>query len=145
MSVSEIVGEIEAVGVALRLDGEKVRICFPDPERREELAGQVTFLRAHRDEVTVFLRNRKTIPPMPPGVRLLAWNLMEPPVVIETSAVVVNPALFARTTLTQLTTALANPERWVGWSVPQLIDRLAQVGVFVKLGKEEEGANHGRS
>jgi hypothetical protein len=65
--------------------------------------------------------------------------------VIETSAVVVNPALFAQTTLEQLTTALASPERWIGWSVPQLIDRLAQVGVFVKLGKEEEGVDLARS
>jgi hypothetical protein len=62
-------------------------------------------------------------------------------VVIETSAVVVNPALFARTTLMQLTAALANPESWVGWSGPQLIDRLAQVGVFVKIGNEE-GTEH---
>jgi putative DNA primase/helicase len=30
-------------------------------------------------------------------------------------------------------TALANPERWVGWSVPQLLDRLAQVGVVARL------------
>lgn len=88
---------------------------------------------------------RPDIPAMPPGVRLVAWRLKEAPVVIETSAVVVNPPLFARTTLTQLTTALANPERWVGWSVPQLIDRLAQVGIFVKLGKEEEVADHARN
>jgi len=85
---------------------------------------------------------RTDIPEMPPGVRLVAWNLREPPVLIETSAVVVNPALFARTMLTQLTTALANPKSWIGWSAPQLIDRLAQVGVFVKLAKEEKGANH---
>jgi hypothetical protein len=84
-------------------------------------------------------------PDMPPGVRLVAWSPKEPPVVIETSAVVVNPALFAQTTLEQLTTALASPERWIGWSVPQLIDRLAQVGVFVKLGKEEEGVDLARS
>jgi hypothetical protein len=70
---------------------------------------------------------------MPPGVRLLAWNLKEPPVAIEVCAVVIDTALFARTTLGQLRKALAYPKRWVGWSVPQLIDRLAQVGVFVAL------------
>ena len=41
--------------------------------------------------------------------------------------------LFARTTLARLVAAIANPERWVGWTVPQLVDRLAQVGVVVAL------------
>lgn len=36
-------------------------------------------------------------------------------------------------TLEQLRVALTQPKRWVGWSVPQLVDRLAQVGVFVAL------------
>ena len=136
MSVSETLGEIEAAGIALRLDGEKVRIWFPEPQQREELAGQVALLRAHRDEVAEFLRKRAAIPPMPPGVHLVKWNLKEPPVAIETCAVVTDPGLFASTTPAQLRAALANPKRWVGWSVPQLIDRLAQVGVTVALETE---------
>ncbi len=70
---------------------------------------------------------------MPPGVRLLRWNLKPPPVAIETCAVVTDPALFARTALGQLRVAMAEPVRWVGWTIPQLIDRLAQVGVVVEL------------
>jgi hypothetical protein len=70
---------------------------------------------------------------MPAGVRLIEWNLKQPPVAIETCAVVTDSGLFARTTLEQLRIALAGPKRWVGWSVPQLIDRLAQVGVRVAL------------
>jgi hypothetical protein len=61
------------------------------------------------------------------------WSLKDPPVAIETCAVVTEPALFASTTLEQLRVALANPKRWVGWSVSQLIERLAQVGVTVVL------------
>jgi hypothetical protein len=71
---------------------------------------------------------------MPPGVRLISWNLKEPPIAIETCTVVTDPARFASTALAQLEAALANPRRWVGWSVPQLLDRLAQVGVTVALG-----------
>jgi len=116
----------------LRFDWTARRCGFAfRTRRREDLAEQVAFLRAHRGEVTVFLRSRTAIPPMPPRVRLVVWNLKEPPVGIETATVVVNPALFARTTLVQLGAALANPTRWVGWSIPQLIDRLAQVGVTV--------------
>ncbi len=70
------------------------------------------------------------------GVRVINWSLKEPPVAIETCAVVVDPALFARTTLEQLGLALANPKRWMGWTVSQLIERLAQVGVSVALEDE---------
>jgi hypothetical protein len=73
------------------------------------------------------------IPPMPPGISLVAWKLKEPPVAIETCAVVVDTVLFAKSTLEQLRIALTQPKRWVGWSIPQLIDRLAQVGVRVAL------------
>ena len=70
---------------------------------------------------------------VPRGVHLVRWDLREPPVAIDTCSVVTDSGLFARTTLEQLRAALANPKRWVGWSVPQLIDRLAQVGVTVAL------------
>jgi hypothetical protein len=133
MSVSEVLGDVEAAGIALRLDREKVRIWFPKSDQREQLAPQVIFLRAHRNEVVEFLRLRDSIPAMPPGVRLVRWDLKQPPVAIETCSVVTHPALFARSTLEQLRTALAQPTRWVGWSIPQLMDRLAQVGVNVAL------------
>jgi hypothetical protein len=74
---------------------------------------------------------------MPPGVQLLEWLLKSPPVAIETFAVVTDPALFAETTLEQLRHALSDPKSWVGWSVPQLIERLAQVGVTVKLAAQQ--------
>jgi len=134
MRVIEVLGEVEDMGVALRLDGERVRIRFAGLRQREELAGQLNFLRAHRDEVAEFLRMRLSIPTMPPDVTLIRWNLKSPPVAIETCVVVTDPALFARTTLEQLRTALAQPQRWVGWSTTQLIDRLAQVGVLVMVG-----------
>jgi hypothetical protein len=70
---------------------------------------------------------------MPSGVRLLKWNLKQPPVAIDTCSVVTDPALFAMSTLEQLKVAIENPKRWVGWTIPQLIDRLAQVGIVVAL------------
>jgi hypothetical protein len=133
MTVSEALNEIEDAGVGLRLDGERVRIRFLKAEQREHLARHVAFLRAHREEVAKVLSVRLSIPAMPPGVKLVEWNLKRPPVGIETSSVVTAPALFARTTMAQLGTALTKPGRWVGWSVPQLLDRLAQVGVIVAL------------
>ncbi len=40
-------------------------------------------LRAHRDEVSAFLRERANPPAMPPGMLLVGWNLKEPPIAIE--------------------------------------------------------------
>jgi hypothetical protein len=128
-----VVNKVEAAGVAFRLEGEKVRVSYPDDERRKELAAQIALLREQRAEVAAYLKTRNAIPPMPKGIRLISWNLKDPPVAIETCAVVTGPALFACTTLEQLRIALAHPRRWVGWSVPQLIDRLAQVGAVVAL------------
>jgi hypothetical protein len=133
MSVTQIMAEVEAAGVVLRLDGQAVRIWFPERQRRDELATQVAFLRRHRSEVTESLQARAGIPSLPPGVRLVKWNLKEPPIAIETCAVVTEPGLFARTTIEQLRIVLANPKHWVGWSVFQLIERLGQVGVAVAL------------
>jgi hypothetical protein len=133
MSVSEVLGEVEAVGIMLRLEGDRVRIWFPESHQREQLTRQVTFLRAHREEVKEFLRTRRSIPAMPPGVRLVGWNLKQTPVAIETCAIVTDPGLFACSTLEQLRTALKQPKRWVGWRVPQLLDRLAQIGVIVAV------------
>jgi hypothetical protein len=133
MSVSKTLKEIEAVGIAVRLDGQKVRIWYPDPQQRREFAGQISFLRSHKGEVVELLRMRTTIPSMPPGVRLVEWHLKEPPIGIETATVVTDPDLFARTTLAQLGVTLVDPDRRVGWSVPQLIERLSQVGAIVTI------------
>lgn len=50
----------------------------------------------------------------------------------------IDPALFAAAALEELRKRLANSRRKYGWSVQQLIDRLAQVGVRVVL--ESSGA-----
>ncbi len=132
MNVADTVGLIEATGATFRLDGVKVLVRYPDEEQREELTEQIALLRARKDEVAEYLRTRHLIPLMPPGLRLVRWNLKRPPAAIETCGVVNEPAGFAHSTLRQLGVALANPRAWVGWTVTQLIDRLGQVGVTVE-------------
>jgi hypothetical protein len=131
----EVLKEIEAAGASLRIEGNKVRIIFVDDSQRNQLANQVSFLRQHRDDVMEWLKARATVPEMPPGIRLLHWKLKEPPVAIEMCAVVTDPSQFARVTLEQLAIAVSEqPKRCVGWTVPQLVERLAQVGVGVSVG-----------
>ena len=129
--VLEIVSRLEEAGGVLELAGSHIR--YRVPSGNSEIRNFLAELRRRRSEVMAFLKTRNAKPQMPAGVRLLEWNLKKPPVAIETCAIVTDTALFAHTTLEQLRTALTQPKRWVGWSVPQLIDRLAQVGVTVAL------------
>jgi len=66
-------------------------------------------------------------------VRVVSWNLPEGPFRIEGVGRITNPDTFAKATLEELRRAIANPKRKVGWSVPQLLNQLAQVGVVVEV------------
>jgi hypothetical protein len=133
IEVIQLVSRLEAAGGKLTFDGERVRYSIPNGDA--EARGLLAELRERKPEVTELLRVRAATPP---GARIIGWNLKEPPVAIDTCSVVTDPALFARSTLEQLGVALAHPQRWTGWSVRQLIDRLGQVGVTVTLESEEK-------
>jgi hypothetical protein len=94
---------------------------------------QATEKFATRESVDPGLTQGFTAPSMPPHIRLVNWNPKEAPIAIDSCSVVLDVPLFIRSTLEQLTTALTNPKRWVGWSLPQLVDRLRQAGVVVEL------------
>jgi len=65
-------------------------------------------------------------------IRVVSCNLKEPPVAVD-DGVVTDANDFSKTTLEQLRRVLENPKARVGWSVPQLVDRLWQVGVVVEV------------
>lgn len=65
MSIEEVINLLETEGVTFQLDGEKVCIEY-DEELRDELAPLFAFLRADREEVAIYLRNRDD-PPADPG------------------------------------------------------------------------------
>jgi hypothetical protein len=121
----DVISCLEEIGGKLTLDGNRIRYRIPKDHPKAQAL--LIAARAEKQAILAYLRARTK------GVRLLEWNLKEPPVAIESCAIVTDTARFARNTLEQLRTALAEPKRWVGWSVPQLIDRLAQVGVRVSL------------
>ena len=127
-AAEQVIGCIEAVGGVLAVHGERIRCRLP-----EDATHLLEELRRCRSDALAVLRSRNGVPAIPPGVQLIEWRLKRPPVAIETCAVVTNPDLFARSTLDQLGMALKHPKRWVGWRIPQLIDRLAQVGVIVAV------------
>jgi hypothetical protein len=140
MNVAETVSLIEAAGATFRLDGNKVHVRYTSEEQRHKLVAQVAFLREYRADVAGFLKFRdETIPVMPSGVRLLAWDPKEPPIALETFLLVTDSVLFARAALREISERLTNPKRKYGRPVAQLVAHLARVGVLVVLNAEIQG------
>lgn len=74
------------------------------------------------------------VPTMPKGVRLIAWEPKPAPVAIDVCFVVVDVPEFIEKELLALDSRLNNP--WTihgGFTVPQMLDRLAQAGLVVEL------------
>jgi hypothetical protein len=134
MTVADMVSKVEASGVGFRLDGEKVRVSYPDDERRKELAAQIAALREQRAEVAAFLKARGAIPPIPEGVRLIRWEPKSAPVILTRYEVVTEVSRFVEMTLLELKGALAGRLWQSGHrSARELVDRLEQCGVVVEV------------
>lgn len=87
-----------------------------------------------RAEVVAGLNVRSAAPPMPKGVRLIRWEPKAAPVAIDVCSVVVDIPKFIESELRAINSRLNNP--WSiqgGFTVPQMLDRLAQVGLEVEL------------
>lgn len=131
--VEELLEQVEGLGGALTLDGERIRIRIP-----EDKAHLLDKLRAHREEVVLLLRSREKIPSMPEDVRLMRWEPKSPPVMLTHYAVVTDVRRFVSMTLLELKAAIAG-KRWQSgnWSVRELVDRLEQCGVHVEIESAE--------
>jgi hypothetical protein len=138
MNAPEVLEAVQNVGGSLTLHGERIRYALPDSAQ-----WLVTELKQHREELIGLLREGGTPPPMPPGVRLLKWEPKEPPVMIVRMGIVSNVDNFVAATLLQLQARLEGKDFLAGnWSLRELVDRLDQVGVAVKI---ENAPSAGRS
>jgi hypothetical protein len=71
---------------------------------------------------------------MPPGGRLVKWAPKKPPVAIVRMGVVTNVDKFIGATLRELRARLEGKDFLAGnWSLRELVDRLEQIGVEVKV------------
>jgi len=78
---------------------------------------------------------------MPPGVRLLKWEPKTPPVAIVRMGIVSNVDKFIGATVRQLRARLEGKDFLAGnWSLRELVDRLEQVGVHVRVEHDENVA-----
>jgi hypothetical protein len=134
VTIADVVSEVEAAGVTFRLDGEKIRVWYPDDDCREELAGRIALLRNQRAEVAAYLKIRSAIPQMPEGVRLVRWEPMPAPIALTSVEIITDVLKFVTITLLELKAALIG-KKWLAGnrSVRELIERLEECGVVVEV------------
>jgi hypothetical protein len=119
-----------------------------DCELPREAEHLVDDLRVHKAELLDLLAIRKLntmvddqimdapagCPTLPAGVRLVAYRPKTAPVAIDVCTLVVNVERFMLAELRDLNSRLNHP--WTirgGFTVPQILDRLAQAGLEVEL------------
>lgn len=129
MNAPEVLEAVQNVGGSLTLSGERIQYALPD-----HAIWLVPELKQNRKELIDLLREDETIPTMPPGVRLVRWEPKTPPVAIVRMGIVANVDKFIGATLRELRVRLEGRDFLAGnWSLRELVDRLEQVGIAVKI------------
>jgi hypothetical protein len=134
MNAPEVLEAVQNAGGSLTLSGERIQYTLPN-----SAVWLVPELKQNREELVGLLREGGTPPPMPPGVRLLKREPKTPPVAIVRMGIVSNVDKFIGATLWALRARLEGKDFLAGnWSLPELVDRLEQVGVEVKVERAQE-------
>src|ERR1019366_7703437 len=129
MNAPEVLEAVQNAGGSLSLSGERIQYALPN-----SAMWLVTELKRNRNDVVALLREREGPPQMPVGVRLLKWEPQDPPIALVRMGIVTNVQGFVTATLLQLQARMEGKDFLAGnWSLRELIDRLEQVGVVVKV------------
>jgi hypothetical protein len=136
-----VVSRIEELGGYLALDADG-SIRYRVPKDSPEAQALLATVRAEKQNLLTYLRARPALnaPAMPKGVRLIRWKLKGAPVALDMYSLVVDVPKFIAEELRALDSRLNNP--WTihgGFTVPQMLNRLAQAGVEVELEHQRPG------
>lgn len=137
MTVPELLDTIRQRGGLVALEGHQVRY-----DLRGDAASLTSELIAHKEEVRRFLRERTAVPQIPEGFRLMNWNPNQGPALVEVVSVIGDPVAFAFESIQRLQAARDNPA-W-RWTVPFLLDQLAQVGVVLTTRQDGQDVQDGQ-
>jgi hypothetical protein len=126
MQPVEIIHLVECAGGTFRVKGDMLGV-------RPGSVGQSILdeIRLHKWEIIGLLSER---PAMPPGVRLIRWELKDAPVQLSRGETVVDVRRFAASALAQIDARL-HDKNWLAgnWALSELLARLAVVGCVVEL------------
>jgi hypothetical protein len=129
MTAIELMHAVQNAGGSLALNDDQIKYALP-----KWAAWLIFELKQNREELIGLLREGSTPPPMPDGVRLLRWKPKNPPIAIVHIGIVNDVDKFVGATVRQLRARLEGNDFLAGnWSLRELVDRLEQVGVVVKV------------
>ena len=113
MTAIDVLQAVERAGGSLALNSGRIKYAIPKPA-----AWLVPELRARREEIALLLQQRTSLPPLPPGVRLLSWAPKKPPVMLQRWSVLNEVDKFISSTLAELRARLEGKDFLAGnWSL----------------------------
>jgi hypothetical protein len=138
LTISEAIETLESLGCTIQLEGERLKVRGPEVP---EVAALVSELRAQREEALRLVRERGSAPPtedevkrlLPLGVRVVRYAPKTPPVAVAPVSVVTNVGKFIRACLGDLESRLENPDQYSAPPLPEILSKLADVGLELKI------------
>jgi len=140
--VLDLINTVESRGGRLWLQGGHIKYSVPKAASIE-IRPMLDELRARHKELAAILRERTPpqgvpapprCPPLPQGVRLIAYAPKEPPVAVSVCSLVTNVDRFIRHQLEELDARLHSPVQIrAGDSVFEILRKLEEVGLEVTL------------
>ena len=134
-----LIREVERLGGTFTLSGDKIEVEYPD-ESASEVEALLPELRAQRDAVRSLLYKHHSgmttpggCPPLPSGVRLKKYAPKSPPVLVQPWSVVTDVEKFIRACLRGLDWRLKHPKAYAAPPIPEILSKLAEVGVEVEI------------
>ncbi len=136
----EAIAALEAVGGSVRLQGDELRVKYPE-DKRDFVGPILEYLKAQRDEVKRLVQEclsgtqaPRKCPPLPRGVRLVRYSPKSPPVAVDVCSIVTNVERFIMSHLWELDARLHNPVQIrAGGSVFEILAKLREVGVELEI------------
>jgi len=131
--------EVRRLGGKFHLREDGVKVEYPE-EVREDMRPILDKLRQKRDEVCKLLYKQASgipappgCPPIPAGVRLKKYAPKPGPVLIAPWSLVAHPDQFIAACFRDLDWRLKHPKSYAAPPIPQILAKLAEVGVEVEL------------
>jgi len=144
-SGTALLDQFESLGGRVTLaEGERLRCEFP--KGMAEARTLLEAIRQHKAELLEILRERQAAlgsaappecPPLPPGAQLVRYAPKTPPIAVQPCSIVTDVDKFIGAYLRDLAWRLAHPNTYACASLPEILAKLAEVGVELEIEQAE--------
>lgn len=141
--------QVERLGGAFVVRGDEIAVEYPE-EKASEVESILPKLSAEKDTVRSLLYKRPPgipapaeCPLLPPGVRLKKYAPKSPPVLVQPWSVVTDVDKFIAACLRDLDWRLKHPKGYARAPLPEILSKLAEVGLELELDASLPAASKG--